>query len=172
MLTFLGTVAVDSQGNIYVAAEGEAEAGGSLFRIEASGLVTLIVTGLKRPRGLVLTPDGQLLVAAERLQREGEPQGGTVFQVNLEDGQLIPLIGPPFKNPHSVALDRLGSLFFSAEGQEEEEDPPNEDKGRLHKRFADLSRPTRRRSFTPFQVTISVGSSMWWGGNLPFRNGT
>lgn len=76
--------------------------------------MSLVVTGLKHPQGLALTPDGQLLVAAERFQGEGEAQGGTVFQVNLEDGQMTPLVGEGFLQPHSVILDQLGALFFSA----------------------------------------------------------
>lgn len=83
-------LAVDTQGSVYVADEGQDEAGGSVFRIDSSRNVTLVATGFKHPQGLALTPDGQLLVAAERLQREGEAQGGTVFQVNLEDGSITP----------------------------------------------------------------------------------
>lgn len=57
---------------------------------------------------------GNVLVAAERLQGQGEAHGGSVFQINLKDGQIASLVGPGFKDLHSLALDRLGALFFSA----------------------------------------------------------
>lgn len=123
---------VDETGILYIAAEGEDEARGGIFRINPSGHPTLIASGFKHPSGLALTADGQLLVAAERLQGEGEADGGTLFQVDLSNGTITRLVGSGFRHPHSVVLDRLGSLFFSAQARGDEDD-----RGQINKRLAD-----------------------------------
>lgn len=123
---------VDETGTLYVVAEGEDEARGGIFRIDPSGHPTLIAAGFKRPSGLALTDDGQLLVAAERLQGEREADGGTLFQVDLSNGTITRLVGSGFRHPHSVVLDRLGSLFFSAQARGDEDD-----RGQISKRLAD-----------------------------------
>lgn len=124
---------VDENGTLYVVAEGEDETRGRISRIDPSGgPLTLIATGFKHPSGLASTPDGQLLVAAERLQGEGEADGGTIYQVNPDNGIITRLMGSGFQHPHSVVLDRLGGLFFSAETPSQASDW-----GRINKRLAD-----------------------------------
>lgn len=123
---------VDETGTLYVVAEGEDEARGGIFRIDPSGHPTLIAAGFKRPSGLASTPDGQLLVAAERLQGEGEADGGTIFQVDPNNGTIIRLVGSGFQHPHSAVLDRLGSVFFSAQVRGDADD-----RGQISKRQAD-----------------------------------
>lgn len=107
-------LAVDETGTLYVVTEGEEETRGSIFRIDSSGPPTLVTAGFKHPSGLALTPDGQLLVAAERLQGEGEADSGTIYQVDPNNGTITRLVGSGFQHPHSVVLDHLGSVFFSA----------------------------------------------------------
>lgn len=123
---------VNDEGTLYVATEGEDETRGRIFRIDPSGPPILITAGFKHPSGLTSTPDGQLLVAAERLQGEGEAGGGTIYQVNPDTGAITRLVGSGFQNPHSVVLDRLGSLFFSAETHSQAND-----RGLISKRLAD-----------------------------------
>lgn len=124
---------VDETGTLYVVAEGEDETRGRIFQIDPSGHPALIATGFKHPSGLTLTPDGQLLVAAERLQGEGEADGsGTIYQVNPDTGAITRLVGSGFQHPHSVVLDRLGSVFFSAQAR-----GGADDRGQISKRLAD-----------------------------------
>lgn len=124
---------VDETGTLYVVAEGEDETRGRISRIDPSGHPTLIATGFKHPSGLTLTPDGQLLVAAERLQGEGEAGGGgTIYQVNPDTGAITHLVGSGFQRPHSVVLDHLGGVFFSAQARGDADD-----RGQISKRLAD-----------------------------------
>ena len=128
----LSGLAVDGEGTLYVVAEGEDETRGRIFRIDPSGHLTLIAAGFKHPSGLASTPDGQLLVAAERLQGQGEADGGTIYQVNPDTGAITRLAGSGFQHPHSVVLDRLGSVFFSAQAR-----GGADDRGQISKRLAD-----------------------------------
>ena len=124
---------VDETGTLYVVAEGEDETRGRLFRIDPSGPPTLIAAGFKHPSGLASTPDGQLLVATERVQGEGEAgSGGTIYQVNPDTGAITRLVGSGFQRPHSVVLDRLGGVFFSAQARGDADD-----RGQISKYLAD-----------------------------------
>lgn len=124
---------VDETGTLYVVAEGEDETRRRIFRIDPSGHPTLIATGFKHPSGLTLAPDGQLLVAAERLQGEREADGGgTIYQVNPDTGAITRLVGSGFQHSHSVVLDRLGGVFFSAQVRGDADD-----RGQISKYLAD-----------------------------------
>jgi sugar lactone lactonase YvrE len=123
---------IDETGTLYVVTEGEDETRGRIFRIDPSSLPTLIAAGFKHPRGLAFTPDGQLLVAAERLQGEGEGDGGTIYQVDPNNGTFTRLVGSGFQHPHSVVPDHLGSVFFSARARGRADD-----RGRISQRVTD-----------------------------------
>src|SRR5689334_14662078 len=63
----LGDMVVDDAGRAYVGSQ--AREGGVIVRIDPDDTVAVVATDLEFPNGMVITPDGQMLIVAESTAR-------------------------------------------------------------------------------------------------------
>jgi sugar lactone lactonase YvrE len=103
----LGDMVVDTFGRAYVGAQ--ARAGGVITRIDPDDTVTVVAEDLDFPNGMVITPDGQLIVAESTGRRLTGytigPDGGLSDRRIFADG----LDGPP----DGITLDEQGGVWTS-----------------------------------------------------------
>lgn len=102
----LGDMVVDVTGRAYVGSQ--AFEGGVIVRLDPDDTVTVVAEDLDFPNGMVITPDGTVLIAAESTGRRL-----TMFTID-EDGSLTNrrifaegLDGPP----DGIALDAVGGVW-------------------------------------------------------------
>jgi sugar lactone lactonase YvrE len=102
----LGDMVVDVTGRAYVGSQ--AFEGGVIVRLDPDDTVTVVAEDLDFPNGMVITPDGTVLIAAESTGRRL-----TMFTID-EDGSLTDrrifaegLDGPP----DGIALDADGGVW-------------------------------------------------------------
>ena len=104
----LGDLVVDGRGRAYVGSQ--ARAGGLIARIDPDDSVTVVAEDLDFPNGMVITPDGRTLIAAESTARRL-----TAFDVGADGGLsnrrpfATALDGPP----DGIALDAEGAVWTS-----------------------------------------------------------
>lgn len=92
-------LSLDAQGRVVFADSGS----GDVFRIEASGRVTRLASGLPAPEGVLVEPDGSLLVSIQ-----GKPGDGTDSIVRLMPGSGSYTIFATFTNrTGNVGLDGI-----------------------------------------------------------------
>jgi sugar lactone lactonase YvrE len=102
-----GDMVVDTAGRAYVGSQ--ARAGGVIARIDPDGAVTVVVDDLEFPNGMVITPEGHLIVAESIGRRLTTytiaPDGGLADRRIFADG----LDGPP----DGITLDERGGVWTS-----------------------------------------------------------
>lgn len=104
----LGDMVVDAHGRAYVGSQ--AREGGIIARLDVDNSVTVVAGDLDFPNGMVITPDGGMLIVAESIGRrlsaydigaDGALSGRRVFADGLD--------GPP----DGIALDEAGGVWTS-----------------------------------------------------------
>lgn len=102
-------------GNLVLSAEGRAgdnNAKGGLFSIDLTGSITRLADGFKQAQGVIVIPDGSLLVAAEQFKRGNATVEGNLFRLD-PTGQVSALISRFLKDPFGVVSDPLQGLYLS-----------------------------------------------------------
>jgi streptogramin lyase len=103
-------VAVDGQGNIFVADTGNS----AVRKITPQGEVSTVATGpgVRRPVGIVVTHDDFLFIADSsrvlRVSPEGEAYAGGI--IGFADGAGLEA---RFRSPAGLAIDREGNMFVA-----------------------------------------------------------
>jgi sugar lactone lactonase YvrE len=118
-------VAVDPQGRIYVAAEGL----GRVFRVDASGWLTIVASGLAAPCGLALKPgflfvsecDGRgvsrIDLGSGTVTRfAGTAEAASDDDVGQTEGDGGPAALARLKTPAGLAIDGKGDLLIADRG--------------------------------------------------------
>jgi sugar lactone lactonase YvrE len=102
----IGDMVVDTRGRAYIGSQ--AFEGGVIVRVDPDGAATVVAEDLAFPNGMVITPDGDMLVVAESVGRRL-----TAFDIG-DDGSLSNrrifadgLDGPP----DGIALDAEGGVW-------------------------------------------------------------
>lgn len=116
---------LNAAGHLILSAEGrkgERSEKGGLYTIDPSGGIDMLVDGFRQPQGVLVAPDGSLLVAAERFERGRAVIEGSLFRVD-PTGQVTAVIPRPLKDPFGVARDPLDSLYVT--GMQAEKAGPN-----------------------------------------------
>jgi hypothetical protein len=107
---------------------------GVLLQLAPEGTTPqLLATGLKRPAGLRVLPESSIRFLADRLRREGEWDGGTVFEWTPGEGIEV-LVRSGFKKPHDLSLDALGATYLTADKQRDNGHP---EQGVIGKAFSE-----------------------------------
>lgn len=108
-------LALDRTGNLVFSAEGRAgdnNVKGGLFSIDLTGGITRLADGFKQAQGVIVTPDGSFLVAAERFERSNTTVEGNLFRLD-PTGQVSALIPRFLKDPFGVVSDPLQGLYLA-----------------------------------------------------------
>jgi sugar lactone lactonase YvrE len=125
-------LAVAPEGTLYLTAEGLRESGGRrgggwgsaaallLRRGPGATDAQVLATDLVEPGGLVVEPDGRILLSVERLRHQGEWRGPTLIRVDPtrppgDRERLTVVLGSGFLNPAGLAVDALGGMLFGAQ---------------------------------------------------------
>jgi len=104
----LGDMVIDDAGRAYVGSQ--AREGGVIIRVDPDHAATVVADGLDFPNGMVITPDGGTLIAAESVGRRL-----TAFTIDADGGLsecrvfADGLDGPP----DGIALDAEGGVWTS-----------------------------------------------------------
>lgn len=109
-------LALDLHGTLFVSAQGrrgERDEKGAVYSIDASSGIALLADGFTQPQGVLIRPDGNLIVASERVGRRQAAIEGGLFQVD-PTGQVTPLIQELLRDPFGVARDPVDGLYVTA----------------------------------------------------------
>lgn len=108
-------VAVDRNGQIFVTALACAERKGAIIRVDPlTGMQTPVITGFKRPMGLAIESDGQLLIGDEVAERG---VWGRLHRVNLTSHATeVVAEFPPPNGAHSIAISPDSLDIYAADG--------------------------------------------------------
>ena len=112
-------VALDGAGNLYITETTYSR----IRRVDASGNITTVATGLRHPRGVAVDDAGNLYIADlgnHRVQRVDT--AGTITTVAGTgkrgfSGDGGPAVEAQLDNPHGVVLDSVGNLYISGAQQ-------------------------------------------------------
>lgn len=125
-------IAAAPDGTLYLTADGMREPGGrdgwgvggaaALLLRRAPGATRgeVVATDLEEPGGLVVEPDGRLLLSVERLRHQGERRGPTLVRIDptkpLGDRtRLDVVLGSGFLHPAGLAVDGVGGILLGAQ---------------------------------------------------------
>src|SRR5204862_6274734 len=102
-------IALDNTGGLLVAEE---EAG-RVVHVSRDGRLSMVASGLERPRWLAVADDGPIYVSARRTANAGhEDPGNPGVVLSLRDGGLPALLAHGLHDPEGLAL-RDGVLYVA-----------------------------------------------------------
>ena len=112
-------VAVDAAGNLYITQTTSSR----IRRVDASGIITTVATGLRHPRGVAVDAASNLYIAdlgnhrVQRVDAEGNVTTVTGTGTRGTSGDGGPAFEAQLDNPQGVVVDSGGNLYISGRAQ-------------------------------------------------------